>query len=326
MDCPKKNVWHDFVNAGIIQLKDICYEVTEGFLPENAIIEMFQDVHKNCNFEDIKNRYKILKSALPEEWCNIVKTEIHERNKPRSIDVNISVKHKSMDLKSCSTKVLYSVLCNKICRKPTSYTKWIEEVYVDENLLSKVWSNVFYHWKPPCMIELDFKVGHHCIFTNSKLFKIGLSDTTMCNVCEVEDETMVHLFLKCQKLQTFHDYIYDKILVLFQNCESTNVNLVEYEDVMLFGFVGKYKGVNIDFINFMLSVARYCIFRRRNIVKLSKSNVDIIRLFRYTLKHFVSYYYEYLCKMKNMDILFEKKFINNNTIIKRTEDILIFDL
>jgi hypothetical protein len=36
----KTILWNDFITAGITQLKDICYEVKTGFLPDNAIVEM----------------------------------------------------------------------------------------------------------------------------------------------------------------------------------------------------------------------------------------------------------------------------------------------
>jgi hypothetical protein len=50
----------------------------------------------------------------------------------------------------------------------------------------------------------------------------------------------------------------------------------------------------------MLSIARYCVLRRRNLVKNGQNNIDLIRLFSYTLKHYVVYFYEYLCKLKDM--------------------------
>jgi hypothetical protein len=40
LHCGKIIIWHDFIKAGIVQLKDICYEVKTGFLPNKAIVEM----------------------------------------------------------------------------------------------------------------------------------------------------------------------------------------------------------------------------------------------------------------------------------------------
>ncbi|CAG2199723.1 unnamed protein product [Mytilus edulis] len=49
----KTVIWYDFINAGIVQVKDICYEVIEGFLPEMAIVEMIQNVTNHCDINSI---------------------------------------------------------------------------------------------------------------------------------------------------------------------------------------------------------------------------------------------------------------------------------
>jgi hypothetical protein len=36
------------------------------------------------------------------------------------------------------------------------------------------------------MIEVDFKIAHHSIFTNTKLMKMKLIDYEECEICENE--------------------------------------------------------------------------------------------------------------------------------------------
>ena len=67
------------------------------------------------------------------------------------------------------------------------------------------------------------------------------------------------------------------------------MTLVVYEEIFMFGLTNTMKGVNVIFLNFMLSIARYCVLRRRNLVKNGQNNIDLIRLFSYTLKHYVVY-------------------------------------
>ena len=43
----KTILWNDFINAGIVCLKDICYEVKTGFLPDIAIIDIIQAIYDN---------------------------------------------------------------------------------------------------------------------------------------------------------------------------------------------------------------------------------------------------------------------------------------
>jgi hypothetical protein len=86
------------------------------------------------------------------------------------------------------------------------------------------------------------------------------------------------------------------------------------------------KGVNVIFLNFMLSIARYCVLRRRNLVKNGQNNIDLIRLFSYTLKHYVVYFYEYLCKLKDMRNVFEKNFLSDSTIVQERNDVIVFNM
>jgi hypothetical protein len=66
--------------------------------------------------------------------------------------------------------------------------------------------------------------------------------------------------------------------------------------------------------------------RRRNLVKYGQTNIDLIRLFSYTLKHYVIYFYEYLCKLKDMRKVFEKNFLSDNTIVQETNGVIIFNM
>jgi hypothetical protein len=52
--------------------------------------------------------------------------------------------------------------------------------------------------------------------------------------------------------------------------------------------------------------------------KVILSEIQFSRLFSYTLKHYVVYFYEYLCKLKDMRKVFEKNFLSDNTIVQET--------
>ncbi|CAC5420779.1 unnamed protein product [Mytilus coruscus] len=268
-----------------------CYEVIEGFLPEMAIVEMIQNVTNHCDINNIVKRFNILKVILPKEWTEIIQKNVHRRNVSRSININVIFKDKLSEFSMCSTKEFYLLLTSKLCQHPICYKKWTEVFEIEENDLCKVWKNVNFYWKPSILMDLDFKIAHYCIFTNSKLMTMKLINY---NVCEEEVENITHLFLLCSELVEFHLFLQQKLSVLFDHVDSDKINNVVYEAVFMFGLIGSFKGVNVSFVNFMLSIARYCIFRRRNLLKNLNSNVDLIRLFKYTVKHYITYLYEYV--------------------------------
>jgi len=93
---------------------------------------------------------------------------------------------------------------------------------------------------------------------------MGLADNKYCDVCGIENEDIWHIFINCEELEEFHDYISICLEKLFQNCHSNRISLIKSEIILLLGLSGKMKGVNETFVNFFLSTASYCIFKRRN--------------------------------------------------------------
>ena len=322
----KTILWNDFITAGITQLKDICYEVKTGFLPDNAIVEMVTNVDEDISQDNIVKRYNALKCALPEKWTQTIQTKLYTRTEKIVIDINVNMNSKLVDFKMCTSKQLYWLVIEKMCQLPKSIEKWIDIFQTDESIICSMWKGVNMYWKPSIMIELDFKIVHYCIFTNERLLKMKLIDNDLCDICSNEIEDIMHLFVKCTELYNFHMYVSKQVEELFENCDSDQKNYIVYEEIFILGLNRTIKGVNVNFINFMLSVARYCVFRRRNLVKNNMNSIDIIRLFKYTLKHYVVYFYEYLCQMRKMRSIFDRHFLQNNTIVQETNNVILFNL
>lgn len=76
----------------------------------------------------------------------------------------------------------------------------------------------------------------------------------------------------------------------------------------MFGFIGSIKDAYI-FVNFILSTLIYCIFRRMNLLDNLDSNVDLIRLFMYTLNHYINNLNAYLFGVKYLKNVFENLFV-----------------
>ena len=51
--------------------------------------------------------------------------------------------------------------------------------------------------------KFQFKLLHRRIVTNSFLHKIGIKNRNSCTFCEVERETLFHLFWSCRVVQSF---------------------------------------------------------------------------------------------------------------------------
>ena len=51
--------------------------------------------------------------------------------------------------------------------------------------------------------SFQFKINHNILYTNEKLHKIGKSQTSLCENCNKEIETLTHLFVNCEKISHF---------------------------------------------------------------------------------------------------------------------------
>ncbi len=84
-------------------------------------------------------------------------------------------------------------------------------------------------------------------------------------------EGVLHLFLKCRMLRDFIEMLKKMVCDFLYN---DTITLEEWDTLLLFGFNGKAK--NKYALNFMLTLARYAIWRRRNIMKQKKKEIKIL--------------------------------------------------
>ena len=63
--------------------------------------------------------------------------------------------------------------------------------------------------------SFQFKINHNFLYTNEKLHKVKISDTPLCTFCNSEIETLVHLFVECNKETNVWQEVIDKLLQPF---------------------------------------------------------------------------------------------------------------
>lgn len=316
--------WQCFINANIVQLKDITYEVIPGFLSVQAIYDMIQEKNDSVSFEVVKTKYRKLLLSLPKEWEHVVCTKCYASNDDGSSYV-VEFENKVFDVITGSTRQFYNVLLSKCFIKPNSNVFWEEQCNVNEDEFKCIWKEVHNYWKPSDCIDLDFKLCHNRVFTNVKLKRIGLLDSDICLSCNRETEDLLHIFLSCGNLKDFHDYIFGILCELFVKSTTDFIQMYTYKRMFLLGVTGKKKDVNVHFVNFILSIARLCIMKQRQMIKNDVKSLNIIAFFKYTVKHYVSYFYTY-CKLTKRLSTFNKKFLNDNSVVRIDEDVLVFTL
>ena len=60
--------YSDWMAAGIIQVKDICYEVIPGYLPTRAVHELLSENDNARTLQRTTRELSEIQSALPQDW------------------------------------------------------------------------------------------------------------------------------------------------------------------------------------------------------------------------------------------------------------------
>ena len=195
--------WKHFVLAGIIQIKDICYEVKTGYLPAHSVIDIVLDKFPYLDTSIIRKQYSLLLQFIPESWTETINTCINFPECDNIPLIHITHGKKSVDLLQHNSRDFYSCLVDKCKALPVAESYWADIFDLDCFNFKSVWSNISNVFKPPDIIENDYKVIHNVIFTKEKLFRYQMCDNDICDVCKDETEDMLHMFITCKELIGF---------------------------------------------------------------------------------------------------------------------------
>lgn len=290
-----------FIEADLVRLKDFSYEVVPGFLPISAIVELVHEVNPDVPRRVISTLYFEILRSLPQEFVTTVVNNCYTITDVTDPVVCLKINDEGTRTVPRHTREIYRMLVKNDFVKPVALSYW-EDVFPDQNT-DRVFRIIHAPHYPMECVELHFKVAHRAIFTYKKLYKYGKTNTDQCPVCQTETEDLVHLFLYCTELSDFIDYLVEILKSLFENVDAEKKKSMEVERLLTLGFYENWKNVNSYFVNFILSVARYCIFKRRNLIACNEGNVELISFFKFTVKRFLKYIFHHFSLHKS---IFEK--------------------
>ena len=100
--------------------------------------------------------------------------------------------------------------------------------------------------------SFQYKVLNYILYTNTKLYKIGLVLTDKCTFCRSSKEDLYHLFFECSHVQSF----WKKITSWWFNLGKENINVTLKEIIL--GLPNR-----TDIINYLLILGKLCIWECR---------------------------------------------------------------
>ncbi len=244
------------VDKRIVSIKNIC-NGRHFATPEN--VAKFADPYDKKNRSRICTKYKILISCIPQEWINILRRDTNNSENAEHLftftnpNLNAHLTH----TKATSKEVYQALIKNK--QAPQCQKKWDE--YFNDSLDWKlIWTTAKHKSVDKRLCDLNWKILHRAINTNSRLFRLNIIDKPDCDICKDVQEDLLHCIASCP--HAFHLWLYvGEILSKFL---GTTI-VVDIKTIVL-GFY-ELQNINYQIANFCLSAAKSAIWNSRNIYK-----------------------------------------------------------
>ena len=99
------------------------------------------------------------------------------------------------DIKSAKSKQFYKLLLSKKAKLPNMSKRLIADFDVEDSL-DKIYFLPHNVASETYVLSFQYRLLNYILFTNVKLLKIGLLLTDQCTFCNVNEETLYHLFFE----------------------------------------------------------------------------------------------------------------------------------
>ena len=254
---------------GVIFVNDLL-EQDGSFLTFDRFIDIF---HIATNFLEY---YGII-AAIKSTWRRFLINLGHKFDNPINSFVNIILCNDSLKCRS-----IYDKIINSRDTDNKTFLKWSETINISENSWSLYCSIPFRCTSDVQMRWFQYRLINIIIPTNKYLMIINVSDSNRCTFCDVEVETIQHLFYDCHFTNQLWRYLHN----IFHSKDIR----VDLQDVRTVLFGGDFSRE----LKLIIVLVKYFIFRS----KLVKRYPTTVLLLQYLREYFEMYYYIFRKNMK----------------------------
>ena len=172
----------------------------------NFVYQLFDNFGYLKSWDDFKTEFDLNQKlyfkwlqichAVPKNWKQLIKgNEIF--NNILLLDHHLITENRLVNIQKLSPKELYNIMVFLNPTIPTSQN-YYNIKFNDHNL---DWKSIYLL---PRKVTLDshtrifqYKILNNILYLNEKLFKFGISSSSLCSFCNTSDETPEHLFSLC---------------------------------------------------------------------------------------------------------------------------------
>ena len=239
------------------------------------------------------SEFNKLKDLIPSNWKDLLRNHAPTKNDDKvEFSKNVLISHsgikvndEEIQMKKLKQKDIYNV-CLYPVTPPICMHKWRE--YFQCNLefesLFKEKRHALYNRKS---YDFHWKIIHRVIFCETKLKQMKKSNG-ICKLCNEYEEDLAHLVYLCPKINV----LWNKIENLLMNILAIDLQLDVRKIILGITLDECDKNVSIKvFINFVILMTKWCIWKHRNDVKYGNQEVKESK-----------YIYDIILKMCQKDI------------------------
>jgi exonuclease III len=223
-----------------------------------------------------------IKSCMPKEWMeNAVSNQSNDETFNENVEEKILNKifrlpnGKKKALCELSSKDLYNILLLNNQVTITSKKYWLQK-FPDYNIDWNQWFsyNFVNILIPRKCKDFNWRIFHGLVNTEARLKKMKYSNG-ICTLCKADIENLDHLLYDCDEL---HD-IWFQIEQLIQSV------IPDFAICNFYSLAGyMVDNCNSNIINSILTISRWCLWKRRNLFKYESELITGINLWKWIKK------------------------------------------
>ena len=262
-------LWKECFYAGLINVLQLFQQ--DGYLPD-------ADATRLYGLTTMK--YNALKSAIPKDWRKAYKSNPSIRLSEDECERSNTAKIENLRASNNVTRQAYTELQEKVRKSTKLHERWNNILNADLTE-DDIYKLCLVLRSATCIMKyrsFQYRVINMAITTNRQLFKWGKVDSDMCFHCELERETVHHMFITCIEVQE----LWTTALRIIKEITDMEYPINDACDKLLGN--ANYPPV----VNLILIVVKQYIYRQRCL----KKGVNVYELKRliYSIKNTEKFY------------------------------------
>ena len=173
------------------------------------ISDLFDKDGKIYTYDNLCNKYGVtlpiisyygLRRAIFSKWPQL-------QNISNNIMLPLMPVFVRLSNKSAYGRIFYNILLHKFKYNTNFLVKWEQELDIIENIennnfMMKYITNAFQYTNDTTLRWFQYRISHRILATNEYLFnKIKIKDSKLCTFCNIEPESLIHLFVECEHVE-----------------------------------------------------------------------------------------------------------------------------